>query len=85
MQEYLLNVPFDKEGTRLDLLISAFSKKHDLGLSRTSIQSMISKGKVSVNGSFETKPHDKVKRTDKIKIIIEDKIYKKRIVRILRT
>ena len=74
MREYILNVPSDKAGARLDLLISVFYKEHNLGLSRTSIQSLLSKGKISVNGSFDIKPHYKVKAGDKIIIIIEDKV-----------
>jgi len=73
MREYALNVPSDKAGTRLDLLVSVFYKEHDLGLSRTAIQNLLSKGKISVNGSFDVKPHHKVKAGDKIVIIIEEK------------
>jgi 23S rRNA pseudouridine1911/1915/1917 synthase len=55
-------------------LVSAFSKKHNLGLSRTSIQDLISKGRITVNGSCDIKPHYKVRKTDKIKIVPEDKV-----------
>jgi 23S rRNA pseudouridine1911/1915/1917 synthase len=74
MREYTLKVPSEKAGARLDLLVSVFFKEHNFGLSRTSIQSLLSKGKISVNGSLDVKPHYKVKVTDKIKIIIEDKV-----------
>jgi len=74
MREYALKVPDGQEGMRLDLLLSVFSKKENLGLSRTSIQELISKGRISVNDSSAIKPHYKVKKTDKIKIRPEDKI-----------
>lgn len=74
MREYALKVPDGQEGKRLDLLISVFSRKHNLGLSRTSIQSLISKGRITVNGSPDVKPHYKVRKTDKIKVTPEDKI-----------
>ncbi|MDO8662070.1 MAG: RluA family pseudouridine synthase [Candidatus Omnitrophota bacterium] len=74
MQEYVVKVSDAEEGMRLDLLLSAFSKEENLGLSRTSVQELISKNRISVNGSSDIKPHYKVKKTDKIRISLEEKI-----------
>lgn len=74
MREYALKVSDAETGMRLDLALSAFSKEKNLGLSRTCLQGLISKNKISVNGSFAVKPNYKVKKTDKIKISLEDKI-----------
>ncbi len=74
MQEYVVKVSDIEEGMRLDLLLSTFFKKENLGLSRTSIQELILKNKISVNGSSDIKPHYKVKAADKIKVSLEDKI-----------
>ena len=74
MQEYALKVPGERAGMRLDLLISAFSKENNLGLSRTAIQDLILKGKVSVKDAPDVKAHYKVKPADKIRIIVEDKV-----------
>ncbi|MFH0855704.1 MAG: RluA family pseudouridine synthase [Candidatus Omnitrophota bacterium] len=74
MREYSVKVADDAQGARLDLLIGAFSGKHNLGFSRTCIQELISKGRVSVNGSIDVKAHYKVKKTDEIKVRPEDKV-----------
>ncbi|MDD2679548.1 MAG: RluA family pseudouridine synthase [Candidatus Omnitrophica bacterium] len=74
MREYTLKVSKEQEGRRLDLLLSAFSKEHNLGLSRTAIQDLISREKITVKDSFRAKAHYKVKPADKIRIIIEDKV-----------
>jgi 23S rRNA pseudouridine1911/1915/1917 synthase len=49
MQEYVFKVEQQDANMRLDLFLIEFSKKKDLGLSRTFIQRLISEGKVSVN------------------------------------
>src|SRR3989338_7326132 len=51
MQEYVLKVEQQDANMRLDLFLMEFSKKNDLGLSRTFIQRLISEGKVAVNNS----------------------------------
>jgi len=58
---------------RLDIFLAEFSKKKNLGLSRTIIQSLIEEGKVTLNNLNSIKPHYKLKIDDEIKIIIEDK------------
>jgi len=83
MQEYIFKVDEDHRDMRLDLFLMEFSKKKNLGLSRTSIQKLVLDGKVTVsnanliNPAFEHKtqirPHFKVKTGDEIKIRIEDK------------
>jgi len=74
MREYLIKVSNDTKGSRLDLLISAFSKVHSLGLSRTSIQELISKDRITVNGSSDIKPHYKVRKNDEVRVRPEEKI-----------
>ena len=74
MQEYTLKVSREQGSSRLDLLISAFSKENNLGLSRTAIQELILKKKIIVQGLPEVKAHYKVRPQDKIKIIVEDKV-----------
>lgn len=51
MQEYVFKVDQQDANMRLDLFLMEFSKKKDLGLSRTFIQRLISEGKVTVNNS----------------------------------
>ena len=73
MQEYVLEVPPEEAKARLDLFIISFFKDKKLGLSRTTVQDLISKGKITVEGLPLVKPHYKVKAKDKIKVILEDK------------
>ncbi len=83
MQEYILKVNEQDANMRLDLFIIEFSRKENLGFSRTFIQRLISAGKVSVNSANlinsalackgGIKPHFKVKIGDEIRIRIEDK------------
>jgi len=51
MQEYVLKVDEHEANTRLDLFLMEFSKKKNLGLSRTFIQRLVLDGKVTVNSS----------------------------------
>src|SRR3989338_98610 len=83
MQEYVLKVEQQDANMRLDLFLMEFSKKKDLGLSRTFIQRLISEGKVTVNKSNlinpalaykgGINPHFKVKTGDEIRMRILDK------------
>ncbi|MFA5095721.1 MAG: RluA family pseudouridine synthase [Candidatus Omnitrophota bacterium] len=73
MRQYVFKVSGAEEGRRLDLLLSAFSKKNNLGFSRTAIQELMAKGKITVNNSPDIKPHYKVKAADKVKVVVEDK------------
>jgi 23S rRNA pseudouridine1911/1915/1917 synthase len=74
MREYSLKVSKEQGGMRLDLLISAFSKENNLGLSRTAIQELILRKKITIKGLPEVKAHYKIKPADNIKIIVEDKV-----------
>lgn len=84
MREYMLKVSREQEGKRLDLFLSSFSKEKNLGLSRTHIQDLILKGRITVSdapgvspapeGSGWVKPHYKIKAADKIKVVIDDKV-----------
>lgn len=58
---------------RLDLFLIEFSKKNNLGLSRTFVQKLISDGKVTVSSANLAKPHFKVRVGDEIRVCIEDK------------
>jgi len=73
MQEYILNVPPDDKGKRLDIFICDYSKLNGLGLSRESIQKLIAGGNITVKNSSGLKPHYKIKPDDEIRIIIEEK------------
>jgi len=73
MREYTLKASEQDLGMRLDIFLAEFSKKKNLGLSRTIIQSLIEEGKVTLNNLNSIKPHYKLKIDDEIKIIIEDK------------
>ncbi len=84
MREYMLKVTKEQEGKRLDLFLSSFSKEKNLGLSRTLIQDLILKGRITVKdapgvslaqgNSGWVKPHYKIKASDKIKIIIDTRV-----------
>lgn len=58
---------------RLDLFILEFSTKNNLGLSRSSIQRLIQKEKVFVDGIVAKRQHIKVKAGSVIKVVVEDK------------
>jgi len=73
MHEYTLKVSEQNSGMRLDLFLSEFSQKNNLGFSRTSIQRLILKGNVRLKNSILNKPHYKVKAGDTLKVNIEDK------------
>ncbi len=73
MQEYVLKVSAQDANMRLDLFLIEFSKKNNLGLSRTFVQKLISDGKVTVSSANLAKPHFKVRAGDEIRVCIEDK------------
>jgi len=73
MHEYTLKVSERNSGMRLDLFLSEFSQKNNLGFSRTAIQKLILKGGVKSKKSILNKPHYKVKAGDTLEIDIEDK------------
>lgn len=71
MQEYIFKVSQEDTGKRLDVVLVEFAHKQGLGLSRTSFQHLIQKGKISINNTILTKPHYKVKINDQVKIQVE--------------
>ncbi len=73
MREYNLKVMLDFSGKRLDLFLSDFVSQQNLGISRTSVQKVISDGKVLVNGKKIDKPSYKVKIDEDITITFEDR------------
>lgn len=73
MQEYVFKVSAQDENMRLDLFLAELFKKNNLGISRTTLQKMISDAQVAVNGVNVIKPHFKVKTNDEISVRIEDK------------
>ena len=73
MREYSLKVSPEQDGMRLDLVLTQFSNSNNLGLSRTAIQKLILKGKVTLKNLKEIKHNHKIKENDEINIIIEDK------------
>ncbi len=73
MQEYNLKVSPQNTNTRLDIFIFNFSKENNLGLSRTSIQKLISENAVTVNNLCVNKPNHKVKADEEVRIQIKEK------------
>jgi len=73
MREYTLKVSEQDAGKRLDLFLIEFTKREDLGFSRTFIQHLIAEGKVLLDGSLPVKPHHKIREADTYKVIIDDK------------
>lgn len=71
MQEYILKLSEEDSGRRLDLLLTEFFKKKELGFSRMFLQGLIKTGNVSINNSIITKPHYKVKTNDELNLHIE--------------
>ena len=73
MQEFRLKILPQDAGKRIDLFLREFFKNRNLGISRTSIQRLILEGKVISENLNKIKPHHKVKASEAIKVIIEDK------------
>jgi 23S rRNA pseudouridine1911/1915/1917 synthase len=73
MKEYHFKVTSHLVGKRLDLFLSEFAQGHNLGISRTYIQKLITDGKVSINGSIVKERHHKVKDGDDVLAEVEEK------------
>jgi 23S rRNA pseudouridine1911/1915/1917 synthase len=71
MQEFNLIVEESDAGMRLDLYLIKNVQEKKLGLSRTTIQKLIFKGKVTVNDKI-TSPHYKVRVADRVAVTTED-------------
>jgi 23S rRNA pseudouridine1911/1915/1917 synthase len=74
MQEYIFKSLVEQAGMRLDILISDFSQKNNLGYSRTFIQKLIQDGFVTLAGSVALKPHYKVKAADEIRVLVPETV-----------
>jgi 23S rRNA pseudouridine1911/1915/1917 synthase len=73
MQEYIIEVPEEDSGKRLDVFLINFAQSRKLGFSRTFLQAIINAGKVSVDGKAVIKPHRKIKGGEKLRVEVEEK------------
>jgi len=73
MKELLLKVLAEQAKMRIDLLLTDYSARNNLGLSRTIIQKLIHEGKVFLNSQAINKPHHKVNAGDELKIVLPEK------------
>ena len=71
MPEFTLNVSVQDAGKRLDLLLIEFSKRNNLGFSRTFIQKLLKKGNIKIKNVTPLKSHYKVKPGDAVKVLTE--------------
>ena len=58
---------------RLDLLLTDYALRNNLGLSRTNIQKLIQEGKVFLNSQIVNKPHYKLKLNDLLQVFLPEK------------
>lgn len=73
MPEYSFKVFQPDNGKRLDLFLLLSLENEGVGISRTSIQRLISDGNLLLNGKSHLRSHLKVKTGDEVKIKIEGK------------
>lgn len=73
MRQYTIKISGHHAGMRIDLFLLDFSKIHNLGFSRTSIQKLIGEGKVTLGRTGRIKSNYKVKAGDGIGICIDEK------------
>lgn len=66
MNKYNFTVSPEESGTRLDVLLSNFSKNNRLGLSRVFLKVLILNGEVRIKDEKVLKPHFKVKSGEEI-------------------
>lgn len=72
MQNLVLKVLPEDSGKRLDICITDFCKKNNLGVSREHVQRLLCDGKIILNGSAATKANHKVRSQDQIRISLEE-------------
>jgi 23S rRNA pseudouridine1911/1915/1917 synthase len=72
MEELLLQVEPEKAKMRLDLFLTDYALRNDLGLSRTNIQKLIHEGKVFLNSKPINKPHHKLSSNDQLQVFIPE-------------
>ncbi len=73
MREYKVKISAPDIGRRLDLFLADFSRKKNLGFSRTAIQKLIADGKIILKGLPLLKANYKVRGGDEFILKIEDK------------
>ncbi len=73
MKELLIKVLPEEAKIRLDLFLTDYSEKNNLGLSRTAIQKLIREGNVFLNSEAINKPHHKVEFSNQIRVIVPEK------------
>ena len=73
MKELSFIVLPEQAKTRLDLLLAEYAGKNNLGLSRTSIQKLITTDKVFLNSRVVNKPHHKVNSAEEVRFILPEK------------
>lgn len=73
MEELLLQVKAEEAKMRLDLLLTDYALRNNLGLSRTNIQKLIHEEKVSLNSQIVNKPHHKLNPGDLLQVFLPEK------------
>ena len=73
MEELILEVKVQEAKMRLDLLLTDYALRNNLGLSRTNIQKLIHDGKVFINSKTVIKPHHKLNAFDALQIFLPEK------------
>lgn len=73
MKELSFLVPAEQAKLRLDLLLSGYAECNNLGISRTSIQKLITTGQVSLNSQVINKPNHKVNSGEEVRFILPEK------------
>ena len=73
MRELLLQVKAEEAKMRLDLLLTDYALRNNLGLSRTNIQKLIHEGKVFLNSQVVNKPHHKLNPNDALQVFLPEK------------
>ena len=73
MEELLLQVKSEEAKMRLDLFLTDYALRNDLGLSRTNIQKLIHEGKVFLNSQIVNKPHHKLNSNDALRVFLPEK------------
>jgi len=73
MKELSFRVLPEQAKRRLDLLLAEYAASNNLGLSRTSIQKLITSGNVFLNSGVVNKPHHKVNPAEEVRFILPEK------------
>jgi 23S rRNA pseudouridine1911/1915/1917 synthase len=74
MQEYTFKVLSADSGRRLDLFLIDFFQRNKLGFSRTFIQGLIRKGRVTIRDERIRKPHHKIRADDTVRVEVEEEV-----------